>query len=81
MAACRNTESRQATVSAHPACCECTVSGTLPTERIAGTTGPVLLGLLHDAILHDPLRDDATSPVSALFDAIREAKRMRICCH
>jgi len=76
MAACRNTESRQATVSARPACCDCTVSGTLPTEKIAGTTGPVLLGLLHDS-----LRDDATSPVSALFDAIREAKRMRICCH
>jgi len=76
MAARRNTVSRQATVSARPACCDCTVSGTLPTEKIAGTTGPVLLGLLHDA-----LRDDATSPVSALFDAIREAKRMRICCH
>lgn len=83
MAAYRNAESRQARVSASPAC---TVSSTLPTAKIAGTTEPVLPGLLHDR-----LRDDATClvlippvlfpPVAALFDAIREAKHMRIGCH
>lgn len=73
MAACRNTESRQEKVSASPAC---TLTGTLPTEKIAGTTEPVLLWFSHDALSHDAL-----SPAATLFGATREAKYMRICCH